>query len=463
MDHAHGPSAGPPQAGPHPPGGSPGASAGRGARNYAIVTAAYWGFTLSDGALRMLVLLHFYRLGYSPFTLAFLFLLYEAMGVVANLIGGWLATRYGIARMLAVGLATQITGFLLLSALSPSWTVAMSVAWVVFAQGICGVAKDLTKTASKSAIKLTAGEASGQLFKWVAFFTGSKNAMKGVGFFLGGVLLQALGFQQSLWAMAALLSLVFVGVVAFVPRLMGKSKASKSAKELFAKNRGINLLAAARVALFGARDVWFVVGVPVFLYSAGWNFTMVGGFLALWTIGYGAVQALAPALVRRSHDGLSTEVPAARLWSALLALVPIVLAGLVLAKVPNLEWVVVGGLAVFGFAFAVNSSVHSYLVLAYAGSEKAAEDVGFYYAANAMGRFFGTLMSGLLYQWGGLAWSLAGSAALLVTCWVVTLALPTRRPADRQPAINAAVLRDANLDPKVQAPAVTATHQGTGS
>jgi predicted MFS family arabinose efflux permease len=398
----------------------------QGTRNYAIVTAAYWGFTLSDGALRMLVLLHFYRLGYSPFTLAFLFLLYEAMGVVANLIGGWLATRYGIARMLAVGLATQITGFLLLSALSPSWTVAMSVAWVVIAQGICGVAKDLTKTASKSAIKLTAGEASGQLFKWVAFFTGSKNAMKGVGFFLGGVLLQALGFQQALWVMAGLLMLVLVGVVAFVPRLMGKSKASKSAKELFAKNRGINLLAAARVALFGARDVWFVVGVPVFLYSAGWNFTMVGGFLALWTIGYGAVQALAPALVRRSDDGLSAEVPAARLWSALLALVPIVLAGLVLAKLPNLEWVVVAGLAVFGFAFAVNSSVHSYLVLAYAGSEKAAEDVGFYYAANAMGRFFGTLMSGLLYQWGGLAWSLAGSAALLVACWLVTLALPTR-------------------------------------
>ncbi len=399
-----------------------------GTRNYAIVTAAYWGFTLSDGALRMLVLLHFYRLGYSPFTLAFLFLLYEAMGVVANLVGGWLATRYGIARMLAVGLATQISGFLLLSVLSPHWTVAMSVAWVVLAQGVCGVAKDLTKTASKSAIKLTAGEASGRLFKWVAFFTGSKNAMKGVGFFLGGLLLQAFGFQQALWVMAAMLALVLLGVVAFVPRLMGKSKASKSARELFAKSRGINLLAAARVALFGARDVWFVVGVPVFLYSAGWSFTMVGGFLALWTNGYGAVQAIAPTLIRRSDDGLTAEVPAARLWSALLAVVPLTLVGLVLAQPPNLEWIVVGGLAVFGFAFAVNSSVHSYLVLAYAGSEKAAEDVGFYYAANAMGRFFGTLMSGLLYQWGGLAWSLAGSGAMLALCWVVTLGLPTVHP-----------------------------------
>ncbi|MBC7729418.1 MAG: organoarsenical effux MFS transporter ArsJ [Microbacteriaceae bacterium] len=397
-----------------------------GTRHYAVVTAAYWGFTLTDGALRMLVLLHFYGLGYSPFTLAFLFLLYEAAGVLANLVGGWLATRYGIQRMLVVGLTTQIGGFLLLSALSPQWTAAMSVAWVVGAQGVCGVAKDLTKTSAKSAIKLTAGTASGQLFKWVAFFTGSKNAMKGVGFFMGGVLLQTLGFRLSLWAMAALLAVVLLGVLALVPKLMGKRQASKSARELFAKNRGINLLALARVALFGARDVWFVVGVPVFLYAAGWSFTMVGGFLALWTIGYGLVQGLTPQLVRRSDDGLSREVPAARAWSAVLSLVPMVLAGLVLMKVPQLEWVVVGGLAVFGVAFAINSSVHSYLVLAYAGSEKAAEDVGFYYAANALGRFGGTLLSGLLYQGWGLVGPLLGSALMLVVCWLVTLALPAQ-------------------------------------
>ena len=400
-------------------------------RNYAIVTAAYWGFTLTDGALRMLVLLHFFRLGYSPFTLAFLFLLYEAAGVLANLIGGWLATRYGIQRMLTVGLVTQIIGFTLLSLLNPAWTAAMSVAWVVVAQGICGVAKDLTKTASKSAIKITADQAkdqgSGQLFKWVAWFTGSKNAMKGLGFFLGGLLLDALGFQQALWAMAGLLVLVLVGVVGYVPPLMGKSKASKSAKELFAKNAGINTLAAARVVLFGARDVWFVVGVPVFLYSQGWTFTMVGGFLAAWTIGYGLVQALAPNIVKRSADGLTSEVPAARWWSLALALIPLGIAAAVMLQAPNLEWWVVGGLGLFGVAFAVNSSVHSYLILAYAGSEKAAEDVGFYYAANALGRFFGTLMSGLLYQWGGLLYALVGSALMLLMCWLLTLALPTQR------------------------------------
>jgi predicted MFS family arabinose efflux permease len=306
----------------------------------------------------------------------------------------------------------------------------MSIIWVVAAQGICGVAKDLTKTASKSAIKVTQAAAkeqdSGQLFKWVAWFTGSKNAMKGIGFFVGGLLLQTLGFQAALWAMAAVLALVLVGVVSSLPTMMGKSKASTSARELFAKNPGINTLAAARVVLFGARDVWFVVGLPVFLYSVGWNFTMVGSFLAAWTIGYGVVQAMAPQIVRRSSDGLSAEVPAARRWSAILAFVAAGLAMAVAFNVPHLEWVVVTGLGLFGFAFAINSSVHSYLILAYAGSEKAAEDVGFYYAANALGRFMGTLLSGLLYQWGGLLYALIGSAAMLAICWLVTLALPVK-------------------------------------
>ncbi len=398
-----------------------------GLRNYLIVTSGYWSFTLTDGALRMLVLMHFFRLGYSPFTLAFLFLLYEAAGVAANLIGGWLATRFGIARMLSVGLTTQITGFLLLSAVSPDWTAAMSVAWVVISQGVCGIAKDLTKTASKSAIKLTAGDASGQLFRWVAWFTGSKNAMKGVGFFLGGLLLDRLGFSGSLWLMSGLLAIVLIAVLWSLPKMMGKSKASKSFKELFGKSRAINQLAGARVFLFGARDVWFVVGVPVFLYSQGWNFTMVGTFMACWTIGYGLVQAAAPKLIRRSEDGLTYEVPAARLWSILLAIVPIAIAVAVVKQVEPIQWIVVAGLGLFGFAFAVNSSVHSYLILAYAGSEKAAEDVGFYYAANALGRFFGTLLSGLLYQWGGLAFSLAGSAVMLLACWAITVALPMER------------------------------------
>ena len=405
-----------------------GSSPSAGIRNYAIVTAAYWGFTLTDGALRMLVLFTFFKLGYSPFALAFLFLLYEAAGILANMIGGWLAARFGIKRMLIVGLSTQVSGFLILSAMEPGWPQAFLVAWVVVAQGICGIAKDLTKTASKSAIKLTEagarGAAEGRLFRWVAWFTGSKNAMKGFGFFLGGVLLEAFGFAPALWFMAGALALILAGVVFSLPLMRHGSRPSRSAWELFGKSRGVNLLALARIGLFGARDVWFVVGVPVFLYANGWTFPAVGGFLALWTIGYGAVQALAPAVIRRSADGLSSEVPAARLWSAVLLGVPLATTLALAFDPPHPDLVLVAGLCLFGIVFAVNSSVHSYLILAFAGSEKAAEDVGFYYAANAVGRFLGTLLSGLLFQFGGISACLIGSAILLGGSWAATQALP---------------------------------------
>lgn len=404
------------------------------ARNYLIVTASYWGFTLVDGALRMLVLLHFFKLGYSPFTLSFLFLLYEFAGIVANLAGGWLATRFGIPAMLAVGQGLQVAGLVMLSALDPGWTALASVIWVVTAQGISGLAKDFTKTASKSAIKATSAEGSGQLFKWVAWFTGSKNAMKGAGFFLGGFLLDAIGFRPALYLMAALIGLVFLLGIAVLPRELGKANSSKSVKELFAKSRGVNLLAAARVFLFGARDVWFVVGLPVFLYANGWRFIEVGTFLAAWTVAYGLVQAAAPRLVSRSADGLSAEIPAARLWAAILAAIPVVLAVL-LAKAdlwrPDL--VLAAGLALFGLPFAVNSSLHSYLILAYAGSEKAAEDVGFYYAANALGRLIGTLLSGALFQVGGISGCLIGSAMMLAAGWAITLMLPAAADAPPHP------------------------------
>ncbi|MDO9059521.1 MAG: organoarsenical effux MFS transporter ArsJ [Bradyrhizobium sp.] len=406
-------------------------------RNYLIVTASYWGFTLVDGALRMLVLFHFFRLGYTPFTLAFLFLLYEAAGIAANLAGGYFASRFGIPRMLAIGQMLQIAGLLMLSALDPGWGAAASVAWVVIAQGIAGVAKDLTKTASKSAIKATSAEGSGQLFRWVAWFTGSKNAMKGIGFFIGGLLLDFAGFTHALWMMAALLGLIFVAGLLLLPAHLGKAKSSKTIRELFGKSRGVNLLAAARIFMFGARDVWFVVGLPVFLYANGWRFLEVGGFLAAWTIAYGGVQAIAPMLVSRSPDGLSREVPAARLWAAALAAVPIALAVIMQTTgVGRPDLVLVIGLALFGLPFAVNSSLHSYLILAYAGSEKAAEDVGFYYAANAAGRLLGIMLSGVLYQFAGITGCLAGSAVMLLLCWLITFLLPTNEglsPAQAHP------------------------------
>jgi predicted MFS family arabinose efflux permease len=329
--------------------------------------------------------------------------------------------------MLMIGQLLQIAGLAMLSALDPAWSALLAVAWVVAAQGVAGLAKDFTKTASKSAIKATSVEGAEQLFKWVAWFTGSKNAMKGLGFFSGGLLLQLLGFRGALWLMAGLLAAILVMGFLLLPRELGKVKASKSVREFFAKSRGVNLLAAARVFLFGARDVWFVVGLPVFLYVNGWSFVEVGGFLATWTIAYGVVQAAAPSVVRRSVDGLSREVPGARTWSLLLVAIPVALAlALQLADVPRPDLVVATGLAVFGLAFAVNSSLHSYLILAYAGSEKAAEDVGFYYAANAGGRLMGTLLSGLLYQLGGMTGCLVGSAVMLALCWLITLLLPAR-------------------------------------
>ncbi|MAW55652.1 MAG: MFS transporter [Rhodospirillaceae bacterium] len=405
-------------------------------RNYLIVTASYWGFTLTDGALRMLVLLHFYRLGYSPFTLALLFLLYEAAGIIANLGGGWMATRFGIRRMLGLGLGLQIVGLMFLSVMSPEWSVAFSIVWVLAAQGLAGVAKDITKTASKSAIKITSVDGNNQMFRWVAWFTGSKNATKGIGFFAGGLLLDAAGFEYALWSMAGLLGFILFACVPSLPSRLGVSASSKTVRELFGKSKGVNILAAARIFMFGARDVWFVVGLPVFLYSAGWSFWEVGGFLAVWTIAYGAIQAIAPSLVRRSKDGLSREVPAARLWGYGLAAVPALLIGALelgdaLSVSPQM--IVVVGLTIFGLPFAVNSSLHSYLILAYAGSRKAAEDVGFYYAANAAGRLMGTLLSGALYQVGGLTACLLASFVMLALSAAISMALPPRTIPDIPP------------------------------
>ncbi|MFZ1988338.1 MAG: organoarsenical effux MFS transporter ArsJ [Alphaproteobacteria bacterium] len=407
-----------------------------GVRNYSIVTLSYFLFTLTDGALRMIVLLHFYALGYTPFMLAFLFLLYETAGIFANLGGGWLASRFGIPRMLATGLTVQIVGLCMLSALDPAWSATLSVVWVVCAQGLAGIAKDLTKTASKSAIKASSTEGASQLFRWVAWFTGSKNATKGAGFFVGGFLLQVAGFQHALWLMAGMLALVLVLVLTALPRALGKAKSSKTFRELFAKSRAVNLLAAARIFMFASRDVWFVVALPVYLYSFGWKYMQVAGFVAAWTIGYGAVQALAPMLVTRSKDGLSREIPAARLWGAILALIPAALAaaitkqaGLAFPVLAHADLVLVVGLLIFGVAFAVNSSLHSYLILAYAGSEKAAEDVGFYYAANAAGRLMGILLSGALMQRWGMEACLGGSGLLLVMCLAITFFLPAEKQA----------------------------------
>jgi hypothetical protein len=254
-----------------------------GARHYAIITAAYWAFTLTDGALRLQVLLHFHELGYTPVQLAFLFLLYEFFGIVTNLVGGWLAARTGLRLTLVLGLALQVAALGLLALLNREWGTGMSVAYVMACQALSGIAKDLTKMSAKSAVKVLVpqGDESG-LFRWVAVLTGSKNALKGAGFFLGGLLLATLGFQGALMAMAGGVLVVLAGVLITLPASIGQAKSKPPFKGVLSNSSGINRLSLARMALFAARDVWFVVSVPIFLAGVlGWTFTQIGAFLAL--------------------------------------------------------------------------------------------------------------------------------------------------------------------------------------
>ena len=390
-------------------------------RNYILVTGAYWGFTLTDGALRMLVLLHFFNLGYAPVTLAFLFLLYEFFGIVTNLLGGWLASRLGLRFTLVAGLGLQVGALAMLALLNPAWPELGSVAWVMVSQALSGIAKDLTKMSSKSAIKvLVPADAKGTLFKWVAVLTGSKNALKGVGFFVGGFLLTAAGFSGALWIMAGVLGLVWLASWASLPRELGKAKAKAAFADLFSKSREINVLCLARFFLFGARDIWFVVGAPVFLRGVlGWSFGQVGAFMAFWVIGYGIVQAATPVLLRGRAPARGTAVAGALTLASVAAAIPLALAAGGPANV-----VIVGGLAVFGAVFALNSAVHSYLILDYTDGDKVALNVGFYYMANAGGRLVGCLLSGVLYQLAGLSGCLWGTFAFAAVAAGVAFKLP---------------------------------------
>ena len=399
-------------------------------RSYTIVTASYWGFTLTDGALRMLVLLHFHSLGYSAVQLAFLFLLYEACGVVTNLLGGWIGSRFGLKLTLFSGLATQVVALLALSLVQPGWLEVLSVAYVMAAQALSGVAKDLTKMSSKSAVKLLipaleSREAENRaLFKWVAVLTGSKNALKGVGFLLGGVLLGWVGFQWTLWMMAGALFVVLLSGILTMRQDLGRSKAKVKFKQLFSKSREVNYLSFARFFLFGSRDIWFVVGLPVFLKETlNWSFAAVGSFMAAWVIGYGLIQAGAPALLR--HGGAGSALR----WVGILAAVTGFLA-LAVELEFHLGIVVLAGLALFGMVFAVNSAIHSYLILAYTDSDDVALNVGFYYMANAGGRLIGTLLSGVIYLFHGLSGCLWVSTGFVAVATALTALLPRQAKSE---------------------------------
>lgn len=391
-------------------------------RQYMLVTFNYWNFTLTDGALRMLVVLYFYDLGYSTLEIASLFLFYEFFGVVTNLIGGWLGAHLGLNRTMNIGLGMQIIALLMLAV-----PVAMlSIPWVMFAQALSGIAKDLNKMSAKSAIKTLVPEnAQGALFRWVALLTGSKNALKGVGFFLGGALLSLLGFRYSVLLMAAVLLLVFIGSIVSLKGDLGKAKSKPKFGELFSKSRSVNILSAARLFLFGARDVWFVVALPIYLATVfGWDHSAVGGFLALWVIAYGVVQGVAPKVTGSRSDTIPDGRSAVK-WASLLAVITASIA-LAIGQAWHPQWVIVIGLMVFGAAFAVNSSLHSYLIVSYAKGDGVSLDVGFYYMANAMGRLIGTVLSGWVFQGYGMAACLWVSFAFILLTTVISLGLPVR-------------------------------------
>jgi predicted MFS family arabinose efflux permease len=402
-------------------------------RNYLLVTGAYWTDTLVDGAIRTLVLFYFDQLGYTPLQVASLFVFYEIAGIVTNLVGGWLATRLGLKITLFMGLAIQVTALCMLG-LAP--TSLLVVPYVMVSQALSGVAKDLNKMSSKSAVKLVVAEGDqSSLYRWVAILTGSKNALKGVGFFLGGLLLTLFGFQSATLALAALVLIALVVTSTSIRGHLGRPDRAAKFKHMFSNNRAVNLLAAARTFLFAARDVWFVVGLPFFLYSElGWSFWAVGILLAVWVIGYGGVQAIAPRFVRRRGHGPGGE-PDGRtaVWLALaVAVFPAAMAVALNADVdPTLA--IICGLIPFGVAFAMNSAVHSYLILAYADNDKVAMSVGFYYMANAFGRLSGTVLSGLLYQWHGLTACLWVSSGFLIAAGLLSVLLPTDVTRTTQP------------------------------
>jgi predicted MFS family arabinose efflux permease len=390
-------------------------------RGYAIVTGAYWADTITDGAIRTLVLFYFAERGYSPFAVASLFLFYEVFGIVTNLVGGWLAARLGLKAILVMGLAVQLVALGMLALVPAAWLV---VPYVMAAQALSGIAKDLTKMSSKSAVKLVApSDAPDALFRWVAILTGSKNALKGVGFFLGGLLLTITSFRVSVLALAVVVVVALVAVVALMRGEFGTPDPAARFAQMFSHNRAINILAAARIFLFASRDVWFVVGLPVFLRDQlGWSFWQAGAFLAAWVIGYGAVQASAPRLMRGRRDGRS-----ATLLALVLALGPAAIAVALAANVDP-RAVIVIGLAAFAVLFALNSALHSYLILSYAESNKVAMSVGFYYMANAAGRLAGTVLSGALYQWRGLEACLWTSVAFIAAAALLSLLLPAGQP-----------------------------------
>ncbi|WP_462171653.1 organoarsenical effux MFS transporter ArsJ [Pseudoalteromonas xiamenensis] len=388
-------------------------------KQYAVITGNYWAFTLTDGALRMLVVLYFHQLGYNALEVASLFLFYELFGVITNLFGGWLGARVGLNKTMNFGLMLQIVALSIL--LVPNAWLTVPV--VMAAQALSGIAKDLNKMSAKSAIKLFIPENQDQsLYRWVARLTGSKNALKGVGFFFGGLLLTTVGFTPSILILLSLIILAWIVSLLLLKAELGKKKNKPKFKELFSKSHNVNRLSAARLLLFGARDVWFVVAIPVyFAEQLHWSYTEVGSFMAAWVIGYGFVQTVAPRFTRATS--IAKSFKDAQIWVGLLAILPFMLAWALELNYFNESVLLLVGLLIFGAVLAINSSLHSYLIVKLADKDGVSLDVGFYYMSNAAGRLLGTILSGWAYLEFGLEVCLLISSVMLVGALIITLLL----------------------------------------
>jgi predicted MFS family arabinose efflux permease len=381
------------------------------------IGSAYSILTLSDGALRMLVLFHYYTLGYNALDLALVFVLYELFGVIINLVGGKLANRIGLLNSMRLGITLQIITLIALAIpteLPAPW-------YVMLFQGFAGIAKDITKISAKSAITTISKSNTQGLFRIIAAVTGAKNALKGVGFFVGGLLLVTLGMRI---ALGALVIWVGIGVIlTFIVTSTFPAAKTKSIRGILSPLATVNRLAAARVFLFGARDVWQAIALPIFVATApNWGFWQSGSVMALYTIGYGFIQAFTPRILAnvRTPDGRVT---------ALLAVIPAVicLTGAWVAQLRNLavEPVLLIVL-LFSIAFAINSAVHSFLIAAYAEEGSVSLDIGLYYSANSLGRLFGTLASGWCYLEWGIIGAMIGAGVMFIPA--ALLAWPLTAP-----------------------------------
>lgn len=400
----------------------------QGLRNYLVVTGGYWAFTLTDGAIRMLIVLYFHLLGYSPFEVAMLFLFYEFFGMITNLVGGWLGSRIGLNLTMHIGMGMQVVALAMLMVPDS----LLSVAYVMLAQALSGIAKDLNKMSAKASVKtlLPNGNNDSTLFKWIAVLTGSKNALKGAGFFLGALLLEWFEFRGALAILSSSLFVVLIVTLFLLPKGLGKAKSKPKFSQIFSNTAAINWLSAARFFLFGSRDVWFVVALPVYLYSVfEWSFTQVGSFLAVWVIAYGIVQAGSPKLLRRSHQGKGPDSSAIMFWAFVLAFLPALIAlGLYLDYEPQL--LLITGLIIFGIVFAINSALHSYFIVAWSEHDKVSMNIGFYYMANAGGRLVGTVLSGWVYQSQGLISCLIYSSLFVIAATLLSIPLSRKIAQD---------------------------------